>query len=381
MPFFIFYLTFGLLAYTYIGYLVIIFLLSIFMENKTRKMSIVPDVTVIIPVFNEEKSIARKLKNCLNYDYPRDHLKILVVSDCSTDGTDEIVKSFKSEQIKLLALEERRGKVAAQNFALEHTESEIIIFTDSAIQTPPNSIKKIVSNFADSSIGAVSCHDKIIKENEKYDGEDRYIKYDMLVRRFISRTHSLIGVTGGFYAIRRKLIQAPWNPAFPPDFYAAILCIKQGYRVVEDPEVEAFYKTAVKRSDEYQRKVRTFNRGIHAFFANILLLNIFKYKLSAFALISQKLFRWLTPLFFAAMFISNIFLVEHHFLYKIAFYSQIFIYGFCALSLLLHKLKVPLFFLEYFYYFAITYSALIKAWLEFFRGKKYAIWQPTIREN
>ena len=308
----IFYLSLVLIIYTYVGYPLLLFVFSLFMKREINSGNILPEVSIIIPVHNEERLIREKINNCLEFDYPREKLKIVVASDSSSDKTDEVVKGFESERIMFLSLPFRGGKVAAQNYAVQFCDSEIIILTDVGILTDADSVNLIVENFHDKGIGVVSCRDAIVEGKEHPRGEKSYIRYDMMVRKYTSRIGSIIGVTGGFYAVRKEVAKGGWNPAFPPDFYVAIRSIKRGLRVIEDPRVKAYYRTAAKEWDELQRKVRTINRGMHALFgiSNRNLFNPLKYGLVSFELLSHKLFRWMTPFVLISLFLSSLMLLD-----------------------------------------------------------------------
>jgi len=372
----IFCLSLLLLLYTFAGYPLLLYLLSLVVNRDIRKYDIQPDVTIIIPVHNEEHQIGEKINNCIKIDYPEEKIKIIVVSDGSTDRTEEIVKGLNLERIRFLPILDRGGKVKAQNHAVEICDSDIIIFTDVAISTDPDCVKRIVRNFADETVGCVSCRDAIVGEHNE--GEGNYIRYDMLVRKYTSRIGSIIGVTGGFYAVRKEIARGGWDPAFPPDFYAAIRSIQLGFRVIEDPEVRAYYKTTSRQTAEFQRKVRTINRGMHALFfmSNRRLLNPLKHGFVSVELISHKVLRWMLPFILTSLFLSNLMILNEYSVAILIFIPQLILYGMALSAFVLNK-KNGL--LNFALYFVITNMAILKAWHEFFIGKKYVIWQPTKR--
>jgi len=374
----IFYMSLALIFYTFLGYPLLLFILSLFIRREVIRNDIRPEVTVIIPVHNEEHSIGAKIKNCLGFDYPREKLKIIIASDGSTDKTEEIVNRFESEQVQFLSLPQRGGKVVAQNHAVQICDTEIIIFTDVAILTRPDCVRLVVQNFAGKEIGCVSCRDIII--DEKSEGEGSYIRYDMTVRKYASQIASITGVTGGFYAVRKEIAEHGWNPAFPPDFYVAIKCIRQGLRVVEDARVCAHYKATARGRDELQRKVRTINRGMHALFSspNRDLLNPFKYGFVSIQLISHKLLRWSVPFFLISLFLSNLMILDESVLTAFFFLIQLSLY-LSALLAFLSKKKINSSLLKFVLYFAVANLAILKAWYEVAIGKEYVIWQPTKR--
>lgn len=378
---FMFYFFLFLLFYTYIGYPLVMLILSLVFGKDIDRGEIQPEVIVIIPVHNEEQQIRAKIQNCLSFDYPKDKLRIVVASDASTDGTEEIVRSFDSNQVQFVNLPFRGGKVTAQNYAVQRCESEIIIFTDVAITTRPDCVQLIVQNFHDPKIGVVSCRDVIIGGEPQQRGEKSYILYDMMVRKYASRVGSIIGVTGGFYAVRKEIARGGWNPAFPPDFYVAIRCIKRGLRVVEDPRVKAYYKTAAKEWDELQRKVRTISRGMQGLFAvsNRSLLNPIKYGIVSLELISHKLFRWMTPFFLIGLFFSNLVILDESLFALISLIPQLALWTLAPLSFFTPEETKKNMVFKLANYFAIAVLAILKSWGELILGRQYVMWQPTKR--
>jgi len=377
----IFYLSLLFISYTYVGYPLVLYIISLFIKREVDRGNIFPEVSIIIPVHNEGNLIEEKINNCLGFNYPKEKLKIIVASDGSTDNTEEIVRGFESKQIEFLSFPFRGGKVAAQNYAVQFCDSEIMIFTDVAILTNPDCVELIVQNFHDNRVGVVSCKDAIIEEKEHLKGERSYIRYDMMVRKYTSRIGSIIGVTGGFYAVRKEIAKGGWNPAFPPDFYGALRSIKRGLRVIEDSRVKAYYKMAAKEWDELERKVRTINRGMHALFAisNRNLLNPFKHGMVSLELISHKLLRWMTPFFLISLFVSNLMILDMSLIDILLFLPQLGIYLLAAFAFLYKRKANEITVLKLFLYFAIANIAIIKAWYEFINVKKYMIWQPTKR--
>jgi len=377
----VFFISLFLIFYTYLGYPLLLLFICLFAKKDVKKGDITPEVTVIIPVYNEERIIEAKLQNCLNFNYPPQKLKIVVVSDYSSDRTSEIVEKYQNDGVTLLKLPFRGGKVAAQNYALRYCHSEIIIFTDVAIMTNADCVRLIVKNFADNKVGVVSCRDAIVEEKNHKEGERSYIRYDMMVRKYTSKIGSMIGVTGGFYAVRDQIARGGWNPAFPPDFYIALRCIKQGLRVIEDSMVKAYYKTAAREWDELNRKVRTINRGMHALFtiSNRNLLNPFKHAKTSLELFSHKVLRWMTPFSLMGLFFSNIAMLDGSIVALILFIIQLGIYLLVPIVFLRKKNEEFGKALELVSYFFIANIAILKAWYEFLASKKYVMWQPTKR--
>lgn len=110
----IFWGSLGFIFYAYAGYLLILLAMSVVRSRPVMTGNIQPMVSLIITAYNEEARIKEKIDNSLQQQYPRERLEIVVASDCSSDRTDEIVRSYESSGVRLIRAAERRGKEAAQ---------------------------------------------------------------------------------------------------------------------------------------------------------------------------------------------------------------------------------------------------------------------------
>src|SRR5688572_10794106 len=108
----IFWLTAGALFYTYAGYAVLLVVLSRLGSRKVKTSDDTPFVSVIITAYNEERALTAKLENTLSLEYPHEKLEIIVASDCSSDRTDEVARSFASRGVVLHRQPQRLGKTA-----------------------------------------------------------------------------------------------------------------------------------------------------------------------------------------------------------------------------------------------------------------------------
>src|SRR3954462_6659540 len=151
----VFWLSALALFYTYVGYPILIAVISSLRPRGVKRGKFLPKVSVIITAFNEECALAAKLENTLALDYPRDLLEVIVASDCSTDRTEEIAKEFATRGVKLHRQTERLGKTAAQNAAIEKAHGEVVVFSDATSHYQPDVLKMIVPNFADEQVGCV----------------------------------------------------------------------------------------------------------------------------------------------------------------------------------------------------------------------------------
>ena len=256
-----------------------------------------PTVSVSLPAYNEEHQIAETLESLLSLDYPRDRLQVLVVSDASTDRTDDIVRAYGDRGVELLRLPERRGKGAAETAATPHLTGEIVVNTDASIRIVPDGLKPLVRQFSDREVGLASGRDISVApgvENANK-GESKYVGYEMAIRDLETRVGSIVGASGCFYAIRHHLHRIPLPTSLSRDFAAALHCRERGYRAVSVPEAICFVPRATSLRREYRRKVRTISRGLRTLLHKRNLMNPFRYGLFAWMLFSHKVCRWLVP--------------------------------------------------------------------------------------
>lgn len=371
-----------LLFYTFWGYSLLLKVVSFFKFNPVIKGEYIPTASLLIPVYNGEKVIKDKLENCLSLSYPQDKLKIMVISDCSTDKTEEIVQTYKDKGIILLCQGKRGGKTKALNLALREVQSEVVLFTDTSTFLSKDSLIKIAKIFADTKVGCVSGEDYSISafQEKGESGEGVYVGMEMKLRRLESAICNLTGVSGCLYAIRRELInQIPDD--LIDDFYFPLQVVKQGKRVISEPEGIAYVTRVSDFKEEFKRRRRTALGGLEVFFAELSLLNPFKYGFFSLELLSHKLLRWLTPFLLLLLVLCNLFLL-HYFIFKLTLLIEIFsiFIALVYLIFLANKKLTGLFSLmESIFYFYLVNLALLFAWAKFILGKREIIWEPSKR--
>jgi glycosyltransferase involved in cell wall biosynthesis len=362
----------GLVVYAYLGYPLALLALLRFRNQPVKKGRGKPLVSFIIAARNEAERIRDKIENTLNQDYPPHALDIIVASDCSTDGTDEIVREY-SPTVRLIRSPERRGKEAAQQLAVQAARGDVLVFSDAATALPPYGISRIVRNFSDPSVGCVSGIDRFIDADEATTGEGAYVRYEMLLRRIETRVSGLVGLSGSFFAARRRVCH-PWAPDRQSDFNTLLNAVEQGLRGVLDPDSAGYYRTLTDPAREFQRKVRTVVRGLDVLAHKLQLLNPFRYGLFAFELASHKLCRWMVPLAMLLAFFSNIVIAPGSPFYTITLILQS---GFYLTALVgwwtgVRALRLPAF-------LCVANAAVLMAWLRFMRGDRIVTWNPSRR--
>jgi cellulose synthase/poly-beta-1,6-N-acetylglucosamine synthase-like glycosyltransferase len=361
----------------YFGYPFSLQVITLFRRREVLRRPIEPIVTIIVAAYNEEKRIEGKIKNLLDTDYPKDKLEIIIVSDGSTDRTGEIAAGYDASGLKLLTLSEHSGKEYAQSRAVQIAKGEILVFTDVAAQFQPGGVLRVISNFSDPMVGCVSSQDSVICRDETVSGEGIYVRYEMWLRNLESLVHSLVGLSGSFFAARRDLCQ-DFTSEIDSDFQTVLNAAKAGMRAVIDNEAVCYYEDLANLGKELVRKERTVLRGITVFFSNLSLLNVFKYGFFSYQYLSHKLFRWLVPFFAVAGFLSNAILAMDSIVFFILLALQILFYSIGLLHYFGYKhfnhslFKIPS-------YFILVNLSIAIAWLRFLKGERVVKWTPSER--
>jgi len=366
--------------YAYLGYPLSLFLLSLIYKKRVYKNAVHPNTTLIVAVYNEEMNIRRKIENMLQVQYPKEKLQILIVSDGSTDRTNEIIKTYEDLGVELLMIPERKGKNEAQGRAVERSKGDILVFTDTATMIEPNGLKEIIYNFADPRIGCVSSEDRLISQNGKVSGENYYVRYEMILRNLESKINSIVGASGSFFAARKEVCSDfIKDPHTVSDFKAVLNSVKIGLRAVNDPLAVGHYEDLLQKNDEYRRKIRTVIRGLTEFFHHPELLNIFRYGLFSYQYFCHKLLRWLAPFFLCSLFISSIFLSMHNIIFHILLICQIVFYCVGLFSLKLRDRTASSSLINVPEYFVLSNAAIMLAWWRYFKGDRISKWDPSRR--
>ena len=362
----------ALVLYAHLGYPLALMALSLIRNRPVETGTVTPRVSFIIAAHNEGRRIRGKIENTLGQNYPAASLEIIVASDCSTDGTDEIVGSY-SDRVRLVRAPERRGKEAAQQLAVEAASGEILVFSDVATTLAADGISSIVRNFADPTVGCVSSVDRFIDPDGRITGEGAYVRYEMFLRTLETRVNSLVGLSGSFFAARREVCRK-WAADRQSDFNTLLNAVDMGLRGVLDPDSAGYYRNIVDDRREFQRKVRTVVRGISVLAANVRMLDPVRYGLFSWQLLSHKVCRWLVPFAMIVACLSNALLISRSPVYLASFVVQVGFYA-AALGGLwtgFRVLRIPSFLL-------IVNLAILTAWFRYARGERITSWSPSER--
>jgi len=376
-----FWVSLATLAYVYVGYPLLVYLVSVLFARPVARGQVEPSLTILITAFNEEKGIREKLENTLKIEYPTEKLEILVASDGSTDSTDDIVREFESRGVKLFRQEGRVGKTITQNNAVPHAKGEIILFSDATTVYEPDLLRKFLPAFADETVGCVAGRLVYVDNSDTSVGKgaQSYWNYETFIKTAESRACSLIGASGCLYAVRRSAYQPMYAEACS-DFLICTVLYRQGLRSIFEPSAVCFEDTNKRTGDEMQMRVRVISQTLTDLWRNIDMMNPFRSGFYAVELISHKVLRYAVPLVLLLVFISNLTLFSASTFFSVILAGQMLFYFMALIAWVFERIGVRLTLLAIPLYFVLANLASVIAFYRFIRGERVSTWEP-IRDS
>lgn len=376
----LFWSSLALILYIYAGYLALCVLLGAVLNRRVRKSLEFPGVTVVISAFNEAAEIEATVRNKLGQDYPADKLRVLVVSDGSTDRTEPIVEDLAAEfpdRVRLVRQSPRQGKTQALNRTMAEIDSQIVVFSDANSRYAEDTVRMLVESFADPGVGYVTGRMvyTVSDEGGVGRGSTRYMSYENMLRWAETRIGSIVGVDGGVDAVRRELY-VPMHASALPDFVLPLQVVRGGKRVVYEPRAALYEEALGDSGKEFQMRVRVGLRAFWTLFEMRVLFNPLRYPLFAWQLASHKLLRYLAfiPLSIAA--VANVAVVTRGPLYAAVLTLQCIFYTAAFVGhLFRNSSAVPRFCLAP-YYFCLINAACATAFFKFLKGQRITTWIP-----
>lgn len=379
----LFWISLFIQIFNYLLYPLILWVYTLLFPPK-RRFNFVeyfqPNVSLIISAYNEENVIEKKIQNSVSLEYPKTKLEIIVVSDASTDKTDEIVKRWaeKDKRIKLLRQDKRQGKSIGLNKAAELAKGDILVFSDANSIYEKNAILELIKYFTDAQIGYAVGKALYYSEpdNPATSNEKLFWNYEILVKSLESKFHTVSVGDGAIYAIRRSLYTSIEKDDIG-DFVHPLLIVAKGYTGIFAPMAYCYEEAAGDFKKEFYRKRRIVNRSWRALKKYYKLFNFKQHSKFIFELISHKMLRWFNWLFALILFFSNLIIIlkEPYLFYSIFFCFQ---FIFCILGLigfLLRKKSAKLTSLISFpYYYILMNLAAFLGIVDEMRGVKYVTW-------
>lgn len=373
----LFWISAATVLYVYAGYPLLLVIVSKLRSWPVMKAEYFPSVSVVITAYNEERDLARKLENTLSLDYNKNLLEVIVASDCSNDLTDEIARSFGSRGVRLCRQQQRLGKTAAQNLAVEKALGEFILFSDATTLYQPDVLKVMMQSFADPSVGCVAGRLIYVNPSKSSTGQGArsYWGYESFLKRHESRISSLIGASGCLYAVRRSAYVPMYNEACS-DFLIATKMVEQGLRAVYEPDAVCFEETNQLPRRELRMRVRIITQTFTDLWRHRAMMNPFRSGFFAFQLISHKVMRYLVPFFLISILLSSVVLARHSLFHFGILIATLVLGTLALLAWRLEAAKISNRVLTLPYYFVLANLASLLAFYKFLTGERYARWEP-----
>jgi poly-beta-1,6-N-acetyl-D-glucosamine synthase len=321
----LFWISIALIAYTYFGYPGWLWLRRKWRLAPVQRQSMLPSISIVMVVRNEAAVLERKLRNLLSLDYPAELIEIVIVSDGSSDATEQLLREHDSPRIRTLIFPEAHGKAAGLNQAIRAASREIVVFTDARQEIESGGLRTLMENFYDVNVGCASGELLLgdPQAGESARGVGLYWRIEKAIRQMEADSGSVVGATGAFYAVRRHLLVAVPPETILDDVFIPMSVVRQGYRVVFDDRAHAWDLASQGTGREFSRKVRTLT-------GNYQLLQLAPWVLTGknpirFEFISHKLCRLIVPFALAAALVSAALLkgpfFRAVFLLQLAFYA------------------------------------------------------------
>ncbi|MBL3658175.1 glycosyltransferase family 2 protein [Fulvivirga sediminis] len=382
-----FWLGIFIIFYSYLGYGILLFVLvklkrAFSSAHKEVDADFLPNITHVIAAYNEEDFIREKIANSLNLDYPKDKLKVIIVTDGSSDRTMDIIKEYP--EVEHHHEDKRSGKIAAVNRMIPYLKTDITVFSDANTLLNQDALRNLGRHFANSKVGLVAGEKRVLskdKDGAAASGEGFYWKYESKLKKWDSELHSVVGAAGELFAIRTELFHPVDTNIVIEDFYISLSLAMEGYKVVYEPDAYAMESGSASVKEELKRKIRIAAGGIQAVVKLKGLLNIFKYGVLSFQYISHRVLRWtLAPLCLILVLLANIYLAYLQIpLYQLILVCQIAFYAFSIIGWLLqnNNLKLKIFFIPY--YFSMMNYAVFRGFFRYMKGSQSAVWEKAKR--
>jgi len=330
-----------------------------------------PPVSLIIPAYNEERALPGKIINLTQLDYPYDKLEVILVSDGSTDGTNEILQSLPDPRVRAVLLPVRRGKFQALNHGAEHARHDILVFSDASTLFAPDAVKNLARHFSDLRLGVVCGAVRLVGNAESRQTEGLYWKYESGLRLMEARLGATLYASGCIYAVRQQCYRPLAPQDLTDDLVIPLRARKLGYQVRYDPEASATEFSADSVKAEFTRRVRLAVGGFRAL-KEIVCLPLWNF--TGIAFLSHKLLRWVLPFFLIGLLVGNAFLLESPG-YRIALLVQACFYLWATLGFLFRSRMQRSRYALFGYFLVTIQLAFLVGFWRFLFGRPRSAWQ------
>ncbi|HYL34762.1 MAG TPA: glycosyltransferase family 2 protein [Bryobacteraceae bacterium] len=357
--------------YAYLGYPIALLFMRVFVNRSVRKEPFEPQVTLLIPAYNEAEHITDKIRNSLALDYPAAKLEVLVACDGSRDGTPQLAQSLADGvRVRVLSFPDNRGKISTLNDGVRESKGEIVVFSDATALLKPDAVRRLMMSFADGTVGAAGGRYMVVRPDDVNIGpsEDFYWKYETFLKTQESDIASTLGAHGHLHAIRRELYPFPAPGTINDDYVIPVSVLGKGYRAVYEPKAVVY---------EEAREMAGFGRRVRIMAGNLQQLREIKALLrplrpsALFFFFSHKMIRLAVPFAMVCALAANLWLVSSTFYAMLALLQGLF-YG---LAILGACVRLRPRFLSLPYYFSMINAAVFFALYQVMSRRHSVAWK------
>jgi cellulose synthase/poly-beta-1,6-N-acetylglucosamine synthase-like glycosyltransferase len=380
-----------LVFYTYLFYPIILMILSgarqivkdtsfVLSKEERRTRSVeLPEVTVIIAAYNEEKCIEDRIINLLNLNYPKDKLRFIIGSDGSKDNTNSILSKFDEPNLDIFCFENNRGKINVLNELMTKVSSPICVFSDANTMFDKDALEHLVAHFESQKIGAVCGELHLIDPFSGDNKDNLYWKYEQALKFHESRLNALLGANGAIYAIRTDMYIPLPTDTIIDDFCIVMNIAQKGYSVIYAPEAKAIEEIAPDLAEESSRRIRIGAGNYQAMMRLGWLLNPMEgYRF--FSYVSHKILRWFVPHLMVIILTLNTILATNEEFYRYLLLLQVIFYSAAIVGMKMKSGSGLIFrALQLLAFFVSMNFSLLRGFIKFLNKNLSATWESTSR--
>ncbi|CCH55981.1 Biofilm PIA synthesis N-glycosyltransferase icaA [Fibrisoma limi BUZ 3] len=391
-----FWIVLFLAVYTYLGYGVLVWAIVKIRRwlgkghaEPNWRTTYLPDVTLVVPAYNEMGCLPDKLANCLSLDYPADKLSLLFVAEGSTDGSIAYLQQEQTKypNLKVIGGGDRLGKIEAMNRAMKQVKTSLVIYTDANTVLNREAIRNTVRHFQDPEVAAVAGEKRIMTDNSEAAagaGEGLYWRYESFLKKLDTELHTVVGAAGEFFAMRTALYEPVEFDTLLDDFMISLRLAGRGYRVVYEPEAYAMERPSFSVSEEQKRKVRIAAGGFQSIARLTDLLNPFKHGWLTFQYVSHRAMRWaVTPFCLPILVLLNALIVaiDGGWFWWLLLAGQITFYtaAYAGYQLEARRIRNKALFVPF--YFTFMNVCVLLGFVRYHRGGHNGIWEKARRAD
>jgi cellulose synthase/poly-beta-1,6-N-acetylglucosamine synthase-like glycosyltransferase len=347
-------------------------------RRRERAPGQLPTVSLVVAAYNEASCIQQKLQNSFALKYPEDRFEVLIGSDGSSDGTDELVSQCTDPRVRLSPAP-RAGKTTVLNRCIPMAKGDIIVLSDANTMIEPGAIEALVRHFEDPEVGAVCGKLRLYNPTKQDYEESAYWNYESFIKFYEGKRGAVVGANGGLYAIRRTLFTQLPPSTIVDDFVIPLRILENGYKVVYEAGAVAHEETTEDYGKEFGRRARIAAGNFQSLkMVPGLLLPTAGFP--AFAFWSHKLLRWCAPALMAVALLANLFLMDSLF-YQFTLFFQALFYALAYLGKAGVLKGTGRRIASVAYYFVTMNLAIVVGFWRFLRNAQKAAWDRTARAS